>query len=149
MMSLVFSKTHVRHLALLLVLSAGIISGSVSVGFAQEDISGGAKATNPPKKDPPRRPPQQVEPETKPRPRAVSVKPEALIDVIRAQQKNSVRESAGTEKGQNFSEEDLKTFVAEKKDDEIKGKLRKDPDFRAVVLAIKALPQDKRLELLN
>jgi hypothetical protein len=74
--------------------------------------------------------------------------PRDLIRIVQEQQRRNVRESYGELRHQSFTADDLKAFEAGKTDQRIAQRLRSDPGFLNVVLAIRRLPANARATLL-
>lgn len=72
-----------------------------------------------------------------------------LIDIIKQQQRNNVRESYGILAGQCFTDEDLDRFNAAGVARTIAEKLKQDKQFIEVVSAIKKMDPSERQKLLN
>lgn len=75
------------------------------------------------------------------------VKPDKLIKIIQEQQRKYVKESYGEGVGENFSDQDLKDFIAADIPGKMAGELRKNKDFLDVVLAIKHMPMKEQPKL--
>jgi len=77
------------------------------------------------------------------------VGPELLVGIIKQQQRANVRKSYGKLAGQCFTDADLERFVHLQRPLKIANALRRRPQFRKLVLAIKNLPQRGRDELFD
>jgi hypothetical protein len=77
-----------------------------------------------------------------------TVKPEKLDNIIRREQKKSVKESWGEAAYQSFTEQDLNSFEERHVPAQIAAELRQDDEFLDVVNAIRALPPTDRQKLL-
>jgi hypothetical protein len=75
--------------------------------------------------------------------------PELLIEIIKREQHDSVRESYGELRGQNFSDDDFASFMKQRKIASITERLRTGGEFLDVVLAIKRMPAADRQKLLD
>jgi hypothetical protein len=78
-----------------------------------------------------------------------SVKPEELCPIIERQQRTHVKESFGEWASESFTEDDLRRFQEQDIPRRITNELKRDNTFISVVLAIQALPPNKRQSLLE
>ena len=77
------------------------------------------------------------------------VDPKKLLEIIRQQQLNNVKESYGEWAYQCFTDDDLNRFVEKKIPSEIANQLKQNNQFLEVILAIKKLQPSKSQKLLD
>jgi predicted small secreted protein len=75
-------------------------------------------------------------------------KPEQLISIIQEQQRKNVKESWGELAYQCFTDDDLARFIKNKRTEQIRESLKRDPEFLDVVLAIRQMEPSERKKLL-
>lgn len=80
--------------------------------------------------------------------RETDINPEKLISIIQQQQLANVKKSYGTLAHQCFTDEDLERFIRAKTTNRIASRLKKDPQFLDVVLAIRNMQPGDRSQLL-
>jgi len=88
----------------------------------------------------------EPQPSTSPTP---TVDPKELLEIIQSTQRSEVRESWGKWMGENFSDEDLKTFREKNVPQSVTERLKHNSYFIDVVLAIKRMRPGDREKLLD
>jgi hypothetical protein len=76
-------------------------------------------------------------------------RPDTLMRVIQDEQQKAVKRSYGELAGQNFSEDNLRSFTTDKVPARVVSELRSDNRFLDLVLAIKCMPPSQRQALLR
>ncbi len=93
--------------------------------------------------------PQENSSKKSPENTAQAVSLQKLNNVIKNLQKKYVRESSGTRKGKNFTEQDFDQFMQTKKMDEVIVQLNNDNNFKAMARTIRMMEPAQRMKLLS
>jgi hypothetical protein len=80
---------------------------------------------------------------------APPMRPEALLETVKEQQRRNVRESFGELSGQCFTDADLQKFIDAKRPAKIAEDLKTDKSFLAAVLALRNLAPPDRQRILD